>query len=473
MNDFIKLPDKIRGVNNVSKFDRLLTFQEEEGEPSLLPIHKLESFIQKTPLVFKVTNEAEFRAAMPSEGNDAIIRVMNDIVFTQPIEPAPNTNINIENGITDGGFSRRVSLLYFDFLAGPDFISFPTGAFGRISFLGIQFVQIGVTKRLFNIINDDFTGLPDILGLPDGVPFAIARTPTVNMTNCGFIGCNLGDIGGILQFFMVGNIFIIEWIRGFIFRGVFGVFMKEIGLQFPNSVNNGTPLFDFQPRLAGNVLPYNNIDVVDSPISLTPDDPPNIESVFNLDPAIDSYLGDVVINTNKWNGEGKHFKTGSIDETDPRVVVSVVANAKPSQAKLFTNFVNSIIATPITTIGVYEKMRGDWLAANVFERFVETINVDDTVTFTYTGLEPTTLRINATFLMTVSGQRNVSFAVYKNGSLVEGSEVQTDLKGAPVTLTILTDIVTSDVLEFYLKNNDIIGDVTVVSCQIVFEAPVT
>ena len=129
-----------------------------------------------------------------------------------------------------------------------------------------------------------------------------------------------------------------------------------------------------------------------------------------------------------------------------------------------TTFVNLSTPYTLTYPATYTKLAPTTVASGTSEEFTEAT----TARLTYTGTPSRHARIvcDISFDQVVGANRDIEFAVYKNGSVISSSSVVcTTVSGAKVISTLFADstAVTNDYFEIYCKNAGASGDVRVYS----------
>lgn len=123
------------------------------------------------------------------------------------------------------------------------------------------------------------------------------------------------------------------------------------------------------------------------------------------------------------------------------------------------------VGTTLTYPSAYAKVVPTTVASGMAIEFTEAT----TARLTYTGTDSLDCRIiaNVGFSQSVGAARDIQFALYKNGSIIAGSEqVSTTTSAVKNHVSILWDaanLATNDYIEVYCKNAGGSGDILILS----------
>lgn len=132
-----------------------------------------------------------------------------------------------------------------------------------------------------------------------------------------------------------------------------------------------------------------------------------------------------------------------------------------------TSFVN--ISTPYTLTypATYAKVAPTTVAGGMPQQVTEGTNAR--LTYTGTPTQHFHVAVTVSAAQSSGANRDIRFAIYKNGSLVTSSEtVQTTTTGVKVSTALHCDtsLSTNDYLEVYAQNDGASGDITVYSLYV-------
>ena len=183
-------------------------------------------------------------------------------------------------------------------------------------------------------------------------------------------------------------------------------------------------------------------------------------SVFNIDSGIVvNGAFQIIGGSIDTSAGGTMFKAGSLDQTDPQIIVQNVFNAKDSYVVGLMVMIGNTTATTINTQGVYEDIAGTIVGAADNQRF--TFSVD---TLTYTGLEDIIAAIDISLFMRrdiAAASRVMKFGLFLNGVL--NQEVEATMSDAITNSSFPTGInlVTGDTLKMKVQNTQDTADVII------------
>jgi len=184
------------------------------------------------------------------------------------------------------------------------------------------------------------------------------------------------------------------------------------------------------------------------------------KSVFNIDPSIViTGAFQIIGGSIDTSSGGTMFKAGSLDQTDPKIIVDNVFGTPSSYVVGFMVMTGNSTVTTINDVGVYEDIAGTITAGPANERF--TFSTD---TLTYTGREDIKVAIDISIFLQrdiAAASRVLKFGMFLNNVVDQEAEVtmSSDITNSSFTTGIR--LVTGDTLKMKVQNTQDTADVII------------
>lgn len=294
-------------------------------------------------------------------------------------------------------------------------------------FTGTDFVSFSLIESFYSAPNG--TAVDFQSTAPSGFNFFMITAVFIdcvtlgtfkNATTMGFEFSAFQDIG-------IGAIF-----------DTFDLFAMAI-CQCNSWKNQTTSMFTFQG--ANNELQMSNFATR----------PKSNESVFDIKSSSTMDVASITGSPVNLLELGSVFAAGSKNQTDINWNFIGNSNIPDSMAGLFTSFQNNALVTTIAMVDTPVKINAVWLEDSIItERF--TFNSNGTMT--YIGLESIDISIGAIATFNITGTKQLSLYVAKNGSVASSTQATAEVKN-DVQMTVFgtISVVTNDTIELQVENN--------------------
>lgn len=350
---------------------------------------------------------------------DGVYVLKNDIVLANPLKVAAAATVEI----TSAG--AGTSIVYTG--TGPFFQSDPTALFFLITTLVLVLTANNV--ELFDT---------------DGPSILLDRAVVVFTGSGGSLGTSINHELA----FSIRSSRISGFEEGLT---VFGsLIFSLINVAFESPVVGSTPLLSVNGGTT--TMECDNLSIN-----------ANVgDEIFYIDPV---FAGFATINRISNINGSDFFAVGSLNETNPRVVV---ADSPPQKASMNIGFVTAsgvAVETVISTIGVYVDLNLDFSAVPGSSIELWSVTDTDTGEITYNGLDPFNGSIIATLTASSLGAADeFNFRAVKNGSpLIDDIMAGREIGNIAVSITLLAPVTADpgDTIRLQVANVDSTSNVTI------------